>query len=164
MHILFLQSSFDKTAPNIQRRILKLMKSPQSQMTVKICSAECAHDEVSILRVILKQGEAGFRQCTGKGRSSTRLQLQYSPTHVDIFQSEVDTNTNQGGWGWVNDVRVRVQQAVSCFDKLNQPCVLPFQLCVLPTSKDNVASALDLAKAKGDQKYLILIRIWSYYI
>ena len=56
MHILFLQSSFDKTAPNIQRRILKLMKSPQSQMTVKICSAECAHDEVSILRVYLKVG------------------------------------------------------------------------------------------------------------
>lgn len=161
MHILFLQSSFDKTAPNIQRRILKLMKSPQSQMTVKICSAECAHDEVSILRVILKQGEAGFRQCTGKGRSSTRLQLQYSPTHVDISQSEVDTNTNRGGGGGVNDVRARVQQAVSCFDKLNQPCVLLFQLCVLPTSKDNVASALDLAKAKGDQKYLILIRIWS---
>lgn len=54
MHILFLQSSFDKTAPNIQRRILKLMKSPQSQMTVKICSAECAHDEVSIQGFILK--------------------------------------------------------------------------------------------------------------
>ena len=43
-----LQSSFDKTAPNIQRRILKLMKNPQSQMTVKICSAECVHDEVCI--------------------------------------------------------------------------------------------------------------------
>lgn len=159
MRILFLQSSFDKTAPNIQRRILKLMKSPQSQMTVKICSAECAHDEVSILRVILKQGEAGFRQCTGKGRSSTRLQLQYSPTHV-VSQRQIQTQTGGGGGG-VNDVRARVQQAVSCFDKLNQPCVLLFQLCVLPTSKDNVASALDLAKAKGDQKYLILIRIWS---
>lgn len=159
MHILFLQSSFDKTAPNIQRRILKLMKSPQSQMTVKICSAECAHDEVSILRVILKQGEAGFRKCTGKGRSSTRLQLQYSPTHV-VSQRQIQTQT-RGGGGGVNDVRARVQQAVSCFDKLNQPFVLLFQLCVLPTSKDNVASALDLAKAKGDQKYLILIRIWS---
>lgn len=159
MHILFLQSSFDKTAPNIQRRILKLMKSPQSQMTVKICSAECAHDEVSILRVILKQGEAGFRQCTGKGRSSTRLQLQYSPTHV-VSQRQIQTQT-RGGGGGVNDVRARVQQAVSCFDKLNQPFVLLFQLCVLPTSKDNVASALDLAKAKRDQKYLILIRIWS---
>lgn len=159
MHILFLQSSFDKTAPNIQRRILKLMKSPQSQMTVKICSAECAHDEVSILRVILKQGEAGFRQRTGKGRSSTRLQLQYSPTH-GVSQRQIQTQT-RGGGGGVDDVRARVQQAVSCFDKLNQPFVLLFQLCVLPTSKDNVASALDLAKAKGDQKYLILIRIWS---
>jgi len=43
---LFLQSSIDKTAPNLQRRILKLMKNPQSQMTVKICTTECAHDEV----------------------------------------------------------------------------------------------------------------------
>ncbi|XP_022784579.1 general transcription factor 3C polypeptide 1-like [Stylophora pistillata] len=38
-------SSFDKTAPNIRRRISKLMKCPQSQMTVKICLAECTHDE-----------------------------------------------------------------------------------------------------------------------
>ncbi|KAL9959941.1 hypothetical protein ACROYT_G033320 [Oculina patagonica] len=38
-------SSVDKTAPNLQRRILKLMKNPQSQITVKICLAECAHDE-----------------------------------------------------------------------------------------------------------------------
>lgn len=116
MHILFLQSSFDKTAPNIQRRILKLMKSPQSQMTVKICSAECAHDEVSILRVILKQGEAGFRQRTGKGRSSTRLQLQYSPTHV-VSQRQIQTQT-RGGGGGVSDVRARVQQAVSCLINL----------------------------------------------
>ena len=43
---MLLQSSFDKTAPNLQRRILKLMKNPQSQMTVKICTAECVHDEV----------------------------------------------------------------------------------------------------------------------
>ena len=43
---LFLQSSIDKTAPNLQRRILKLMKNPQSQMTVKICTTECIHDEV----------------------------------------------------------------------------------------------------------------------
>ena len=50
----FFQSSFDKTVPNIRRRILKLMKRPQSQMTVKICSAECAHDEVSrkVLRAV----------------------------------------------------------------------------------------------------------------
>ena len=46
MMFLFLQSSIDKTAPNLQRRILKLMKNPQSQMTVKICTTECAHDEV----------------------------------------------------------------------------------------------------------------------
>lgn len=44
--VTFLQSSIDKTAPNLQRRILKLMKNPQSQMTVKICTTECIHDEV----------------------------------------------------------------------------------------------------------------------
>ncbi|XP_044181643.1 general transcription factor 3C polypeptide 1-like isoform X7 [Acropora millepora] len=38
-------TSFDKTAPNIKRRILKLLRNPHSKMTIKICVAECAQDE-----------------------------------------------------------------------------------------------------------------------
>ncbi|XP_068737049.1 general transcription factor 3C polypeptide 1-like isoform X2 [Montipora capricornis] len=38
-------TSFDKTGPSIKRRIQKLMRNTHSQMTIKICIAECAQDE-----------------------------------------------------------------------------------------------------------------------
>ena len=50
--VFFFQTSYDKTAPNIKRRILKLLRNPHSKMTTKICVAECAEDEVCCLRSV----------------------------------------------------------------------------------------------------------------
>ena len=69
------QTSFDKTAPNIKRRILKLLRNPHSKMTIKICVAECAQDEVCWLRSV------DGKPCLGCGMSDV-IAL---PTNVDYY-------------------------------------------------------------------------------